>query len=112
MAASRQPLVACWSLQGKLADIVLQPGVLMVGSAPAPSQHFLAARHSHRHRFSAFYDRWDLGPTGVAQAGTAGRPIEAILDDMYVPLRLGEGYDLRELRKEHVLIPQNLRRLK
>jgi hypothetical protein len=31
---------------------------------------------------------------------------------MYVPLRLGEGYDLRELRKEHVLIPQNLRRLK
>jgi hypothetical protein len=48
----------------------------------------------------------------VAQAGTAGRPIEATLDDMYVPLRLGEGYDLRELRKEHVLMPQNLRRLK
>jgi hypothetical protein len=48
----------------------------------------------------------------VAQAGAAGRPIEATLDDMYVPLRLGEGYDLRELTKGHVLTPQNLRRLK
>jgi TIR domain len=50
----------------------------------------------YRRCLSPTYSHWDLAHAGVAQAGGAGSPIEAKLDDMYLPLRLAEGFDLNK----------------
>jgi NACHT domain len=47
----------------------------------------------YRERFSGLYSRWDLASVGVTQTGGATRPIEVKLDDIYLPLRLGSGYN-------------------
>src|SRR3954465_4853635 len=53
------------------------------GSGPAPSPEFLRL---YRQRLAPAFSRWDLAHVGVVQTGGAGRPIEATLDDMYLPL--------------------------
>jgi TIR domain/NACHT domain len=62
----------------------------------------------YRRAFSSLYSRWDLGSVGVAQSGGAGEPIVADLDHMYLPLRLGEGYDIRQTNRGMVLGPAEL----
>ncbi len=62
----------------------------------------------YRLRLSGLYSRWDLRPVGVTQPGGGARPIAATLEDMYLPLRLGEGYDLRELGKGSEVSPPTL----
>ena len=60
-----------------------------------------------RTAFKGAYQRWDLA-VGVAQSGGAGRPIEVGLDEMYVPLRLGEGYSLDSLNRGSVIEPETI----
>ncbi|HEV7509987.1 MAG TPA: metallophosphoesterase [Thermoanaerobaculia bacterium] len=63
---------------------------------------------SYRLSFGASFSRWDLAPVGVAQAGGAGKPIEAGLDDMYQPLRLAAGFDIDETNKGTTITPEDL----
>lgn len=74
-------------------------------SADPAMEHFIA---SYRQRLSSAFSRWDLGTTGVAQAGGADRPIEAGLDDMYLPLRLANGFDLSRTDQGRPLSPEQL----
>ncbi len=83
-----------------------------VGRAGVDRSFLRAYRNRMRHLFS----RWDLAMAGVAQAGGAGRPIEATLDDMYLPLRLADTFQIEKtdlgapiepdelLRREHPLV--------
>jgi TIR domain/NACHT domain len=75
-------------LNGALSKIAEE--VLTFLHSPAgdgPSLDFLRL---YRQRLSHTFSRWDLAHVGVVQTGGAGRPIEATLDDMYLPLRLGK----------------------
>ncbi|MCP4687295.1 MAG: NACHT domain-containing protein, partial [Desulfobacterales bacterium] len=47
---------------------------------------------------------------GVTQTGGAGKPVRGDLEEMYVPLRLGEGFDINELDRGAVLSPADLAR--
>jgi predicted phosphodiesterase len=55
----------------------------------ALARDFVAA---YRETLKRTYERWELGGLGAVQPGGAGRPVEARLDDMYLPLRLGKGF--------------------
>ena len=48
---------------------------------------------AYRRRFGARYVRWDLGGVGVTQPSGGGPPVEARLDEMFVPPRLGTNTD-------------------
>ncbi len=65
-----------------------------------------------RTAFRRAYSRWDLANVGVTQSGGATRAIDVELDEMYVPLRLGEGYDLGKLDQGEVIEPEDLLRRK
>ncbi len=45
---------------------------------------------------------------GVTQSGGAGRPGRGALEEMYVPLRLGKGFDINKLDRGAVLAPADL----
>ena len=59
----------------------------------------------YRKTLGGLYDRWDLRNVGTAQAGGAGRPADASLDKMYLPLRFAEGYDINKLDMGQVIDP-------
>jgi len=62
----------------------------------------------YRERLSPMYARWDLSPVGVAQSGGSRPAIDVELDDIYLPLRLGRGYDADELQRGLTLSPFGL----
>jgi len=62
----------------------------------------------YRARLKRHHDRWDLGGVGAVQSGGAGNPIEASLDDMYLPLRLAKGFDPEKHDAGQVLTPDKL----
>ncbi|NNC14834.1 NACHT domain-containing protein [Corallococcus exiguus] len=62
----------------------------------------------YRTRLKRRFERWDLRGVGAVQAGGAARPIEATLDDMYLPLRLREGFDPELLGAGSPLDPSTL----
>lgn len=66
----------------------------------------------YKQRLSSLYSRWDLAAVGVTQAGGAEKPIVADLDEMYLPLRLAESYDIRQLDRGRDLPPDMLLRRK
>lgn len=72
---------------------------------PGPSPEFL---RTYRQRLSQLFARWDLAFAGVTQAGGAGRPIEATLDDMYLPLRLAEGFKPEKTDQGSQISPDDL----
>ena len=45
---------------------------------------------------------------GVTQSGGAGKPIEANLDEMYLPLRLAEGYEPQNQTKGQSISPEEV----
>ena len=45
----------------------------------------------------SLFERWDLRYTGILHGSSANKPIEQRLDNIYVPLRLTEGYDPRNV---------------
>ena len=47
----------------------------------------------YRKRLSGLFDRWDLSSVGVASSGPGARPLEVQLDEIYLPLRVAEGYN-------------------
>lgn len=69
----------------RIAEEVLACLPSPLGDGPSPD--FLRL---YRQRLAPTFSRWDLAHIGVVQTGGASRPIEATLDDMYLPLRLGE----------------------
>jgi hypothetical protein len=82
----------------------------LLATAPTPPKlsrkdQFLAA---FRRRLTPEYSRWDLGTVGVTQSGGAGRPIEADLDVMYLPLRLAEGFDISKTDRGGWMAPEEL----
>lgn len=66
----------------------------------------------YRRCLRGLWERWELGPVGVTQPGTAGRPIVATLDRMYLPLRLHEGFAPETTDQGKPLTPADVRRLK
>ncbi|MEA2601775.1 MAG: hypothetical protein QOF89_2767 [Acidobacteriota bacterium] len=72
---------------------------------PSKAAAFVRA---YRQSLAASFSRWDLAPVGVAQAGGAGRPIEAGLDEMYQPLRLTEGFNIRKTDQGMPIPPEDL----
>ena len=75
------------------------------GSGPVPSPEFLRL---YRQRLAPTFSRWDLAHVGVVQTGGAGKPIEATLDDMYLPLRLAEGFDIKKTNLGAPITPEDL----
>ncbi len=63
---------------------------------------------AYRKRMRHLFSRWDLAHVGVVQPGGAGRPIEAQLDDMYLPLRLASGFNINELDRGTPIGPDEL----
>ncbi|MCP4534611.1 MAG: NACHT domain-containing protein, partial [Delftia sp.] len=49
---------------------------------------------AYRERLDGAHARWDPASAGVITGGGGLNPIEAELDEMYVPLRLAEGFEL------------------
>jgi 3',5'-cyclic AMP phosphodiesterase CpdA len=78
-------------------------------AAPAPAaidtRGFIEA---YTRRFGARFVRWDLGGVGVAQPGGVGAPVEARLDEMFVPPRLGTNTDPARLDDGAPLDPMAL----
>lgn len=74
---------------------------------PEEVENFIS---TYRSRFSSHYGKWDLRPVGVVQSGGSGKPIDANLDEMYLPLRLGEGYDINRTEEGAELSPAALLR--
>lgn len=70
-----------------------------------PSREFLG---TYRRRLGSLFARWDLASAGVTQAGGAGRPIEATLDHMYLPLRLAPGFDIYSTDQGGLISPEDL----
>lgn len=62
----------------------------------------------YRTRLKKRFERWDLRGVGAVQAGGAGKPIEATLDDMYLPLRLAEGFEPERVDAGRVEEPSTL----
>ncbi|MEM7584417.1 MAG: metallophosphoesterase [Acidobacteriota bacterium] len=65
---------------------------------------------TYRTAFRGAYSRWDLANVGVTQIGGATQPIVVGIDEMYVPLRLAETYDLGKLDQGRVMLPEDLLR--
>lgn len=60
---------------------------------PLPDDELQAALRVYRLHRRAAFERWDLRGAGAAQAGRNRRPVEATLDEMYVPLELGRSLE-------------------
>ncbi|MEO5371617.1 MAG: TIR domain-containing protein [Magnetococcus sp. DMHC-1] len=75
----------------------------------ASSYNNIKFLQEYRQRLGFLYDRWDLRHTGPAQAGGVhGKPIDATLDQMYLPLRFGEGYDPGKLDRGIIYFPDEI----
>lgn len=72
----------------------LPPGweAVSSGTATALAPELVQFVAQYRQRFAHICDRYDLKNLGVFQEG-GGKPIEAKLDRMYQPLRLGKSFD-------------------
>ncbi len=100
-------------LTGYLKPLDLPPGFepskktpkVPKGKAPASSSAFI---RSYRLSLGASFARWDLAPVGVAQTGGAGKPIEAGLDEMYLALRLAEGFAINNTKRGEPITPEAL----
>ncbi len=68
--------------------------------------HQAAFLRTFRQRLRSAYSRWDLTHAGVVQAG--GRPLDAALDDMYLPLRLGAGWSSGATDQGAAITPEEL----
>jgi 3',5'-cyclic AMP phosphodiesterase CpdA len=67
-------------------------------SPRAPGKSAVAALVAVYHdRKRDTFVRWDLRGVGAAPTVGNNRPVEVNLDDMYIPLRFGEKYDLEHL---------------
>ncbi|MBF0182023.1 MAG: TIR domain-containing protein [Magnetococcales bacterium] len=64
---------------------------------------------AYRSRLSGRFQKWDLAHTGAVQAGGAGTPIEAGLEEMYTPLRMGEEYNVEKLDQGAIITPDDLK---
>src|SRR5262249_52361562 len=62
----------------------------------------------YRDALMKLYSKWDLAPIGVTQNEGAGSPIEADLEEVYQPLRMGKGYDLRKTESGRAILPNEL----
>ncbi|MBI2421567.1 MAG: metallophosphoesterase [Candidatus Hydrogenedentes bacterium] len=58
---------------------------------------------TYREAFRPVYNRWDLRTAGAVQQGGADKPIDATLENMYLPLRLAEGFNINKLEEGTVL---------
>lgn len=61
-----------------------------------------------RDRLLSKYHRWELSGIGAIQPGGASRPIEVQLDDIYLSLRVAEGYDPNKQDRGAVLDADSL----
>ena len=79
------------SPRGATLDLYVPKGFGEEKQAVAPSEgaETVAFVEAYRRRFGARYVRWDLGGVGVTQPSAGGPPVEARLDEMFVPPRLG-----------------------
>jgi TIR domain/NACHT domain len=84
---------------------VVKEVLSLVGGATQVPGEFLAA---YRRAFSALYSRWNLASVGVPPPMGAGSPIEARLDEMYLPLRLAKEYDIQRTSEGAPLSPAEL----
>jgi hypothetical protein len=62
---------------------------------------------AYRTSMSHVFETWDTTNLGVRLAG-AEQPRTVYLDDIYLTLRLAEGYDIRKLKKGEPLTPEAL----
>ncbi|MBF0602866.1 MAG: TIR domain-containing protein [Nitrospirae bacterium] len=63
----------------------------------------------YREKLTTLFDRWDLRHVGAAAAGPVqGKVVDATLEQMYVPLRLGEGYNPGKLKEGKTLKPEEV----
>jgi 3',5'-cyclic AMP phosphodiesterase CpdA len=83
-----------------------QAAPALAAAEASKAQEFI---QEYRIRLKKRFERWDLRGVGAVQAGGAGRPIEATLDDMYLPIRLAKGVDFRKLDAGVFLEPPSLR---
>lgn len=74
-------------------------------AATAREEAFLTA---YREGFAGKYARWDLRGVGSVQSGGATRPIDAGLDDIYQPLRLGTSFDINKTDEGRQLGPAEI----
>ncbi|MBF0131574.1 MAG: TIR domain-containing protein [Magnetococcales bacterium] len=79
-------------------------------AAPQPesvmSAPFLRA---YREKLAFLFDRWDLRHVGAAASGPAkDKVVDATLENMYVSLRLGKGYDPDKLEEGKTLEPEEV----
>ena len=83
------------SPRGATLDLYVPRGFGEEKQAAAPFDAVDAGAfvEAYRRRFGARYVRWDLGGVGVTQPSGGGPPVEARLDEMFVPPRLGTNTD-------------------
>ncbi|MBF0428621.1 MAG: toll/interleukin-1 receptor domain-containing protein [Magnetococcales bacterium] len=72
---------------------------------PATSNDFLT---EYRRCFANRFSSWDLAHAGVVQGGGARKPIEASLEAMFTPLRMGTGYNPEKLDEGVEITPDIL----
>lgn len=99
------PLSGLADWEDKLTQLVYEIDAHLQATSVPPEETFLDL---YRRAMSPLFSSWDLGNVGVTQTGGAGAPIEARLDDMYLPLRLAEGFDLRKTKEGKTIAPKNL----
>jgi hypothetical protein len=91
------------NLETALADVAVEIWAELEKEDPENSlEHFII---TYRECLSSKWARWDLSSVGVTQSGGTGTPIEATLDDMYMPLRLGKGFDINSVDHGYHLSP-------
>lgn len=86
------------------------PDISEEATSAAERSELAGFLRTFRNAFRGAYSRWDLASAGVTQTGGAARPLDVNLDDMYVPLRLGRGYDPTRLDAGSAIGPEDLLR--
>jgi hypothetical protein len=97
--------------RGAILDLTL-PKEFMKGTKPSKQSKELGETAKalkltqlYRTRLQRRYERWEAGGLGAIPSSGAGKRTEATLDDMYLPLRMDEGFDLTRLETGRVLEP-------
>ncbi len=98
--------------QGAPLRLSVPEGFRREGAAPNPASVEMGKARDfiqeYRTRLKKRFERWDLRGVGAVQAGGAGKPIEATLDDMYLPLKLAEGFEPERFDAGTILEPAAL----
>jgi hypothetical protein len=98
--------------QGALLQLSVPKGFRRDEVAPSPASGEMGKARDfiqeYRTRLKKRFERWDLRGVGAVQAGGAGNPIEATLDDMYLPLRLAEGFEPEKFDAGSTMQPATL----